>query len=229
MKDRTAGRRRGFTLIELLVVISVIALLVGITLPALGSARETARRAKCMANLRSIGQGVAMYMNNNNGMMPRVRALHSGGGNPPGNSPSLLDLLADYLDAPIPREGPDGNMISSDPFVCPADRWGASGDEDDPRPVWMIIGGSYEYIAGLYMDFAELALDVRRPAFAVTKAYENRRNWPVIADAYSWHRLRGAGEQRNATFFPDFRADWIYIPTTNELGSLAADLRRFGG
>ncbi len=55
------GERRAFTLIELLVVIAIIALLIAILLPALGEAREQGKRAKCLANLRSIGQAMVQY------------------------------------------------------------------------------------------------------------------------------------------------------------------------
>lgn len=62
--------RSAFTLIELLVVISIIALLISVLLPVLGSAREAGRAAVCLGHLRGAGLGMAVYHTENDGWLP---------------------------------------------------------------------------------------------------------------------------------------------------------------
>ncbi|WP_432797463.1 prepilin-type N-terminal cleavage/methylation domain-containing protein [Poriferisphaera sp. WC338] len=67
-------KRKAFTLIELLVVISIIALLIGILLPALGAARRTARQMQNSTQARGIHQGMVIYAQSNKGFFPGITA-----------------------------------------------------------------------------------------------------------------------------------------------------------
>ena len=237
-EPNAARRGRAFTLIELLVVISVIALLIGILIPSLGSARESARRVKCLANMRQIGLAVQMYRDQESkGILPQVLPLQGGdaGG---GNDETLLDVLSKYLDAPVPRREVEGDtttrFIVTDPYRCPSDNKGRDAATNF-RPVHEDFGTSYEYFPGALIAFAEgPPMMLKRPAFAVTRAFE-ARDLPILADADGWHAGRtrtnpsSTDEWKNGLYMKDMRADWMKPVSGEELMQVMQEIMRTGG
>ena len=79
MFKRAGTVRFDFTLIELLVVVAIIAILAGLLLPALNSARETAQGTRCKNNLRQVGLSFAQYDSDANGWIPGIDWCYSKG------------------------------------------------------------------------------------------------------------------------------------------------------
>ena len=71
-KNRSERASKGFTLIELLVVVAIIAVLISILLPALGLAKKQAKQLVCNTNLRSMGQAMMLYADENDGVVVRA-------------------------------------------------------------------------------------------------------------------------------------------------------------
>ncbi len=62
--------KKGFTIIELLVVITIVGMLIAVLLPAMGKAREGARRAQCLSNLRQISMAFYLYLDDHGEQFP---------------------------------------------------------------------------------------------------------------------------------------------------------------
>lgn len=120
-------KKQGFTLIELLVVISIIALLVGILLPALGAARESARAIKCATNARGFAQAAVIYSDDYRGLLPGCNGLAPSVGL---RFPAWATRLKVYVDG------------TYDVFNCPSRPdeyiWGRYTATTVGKPAWAI-------------------------------------------------------------------------------------------
>ena len=169
--------QRGFTLIELLVVIAIIAILAAMLLPALQSAREKARQAVCMSNLRQCGLALMMYANDYNGYIPCAQTAEGSVG-----MWHVRLIYEGYLG------GESHTWIEGDPrmniLICPS------------YPPYRMPEDEWSYtvsqLYGLNSGNGNLTEHIRldRPHYPGTTTFSKPPNFPLLADSY-W-----AGYQR---------------------------------
>jgi prepilin-type N-terminal cleavage/methylation domain-containing protein len=136
MSYHTGSRARvgGFTLVELLVVIGIIAVLVGLLMPALGRAREASLRSSCTSNLRQIHNALQLYANANRGFLPPKYELRKVTLNAADvAAQKRLNVLDEGVQTVLEK------YCGKKTFECPADR----GDAQNDATVFSRRGSSY--------------------------------------------------------------------------------------
>ncbi len=131
-------RRAGFTLVELLVVIGIIAVLIGMLLPALNRAREQARRAVCLNNVRQLTTAALLYVNENGGYLPDAGSVNS-----PVEGPMCPRTLLQAPYTPVPWYIPGSYVLPSIGGLL--ERYVAAGGEtwrcpSAPQETFVITG-----------------------------------------------------------------------------------------
>ena len=161
----TPSRRRGFTLIELLVVVAIIGILIGLTLPAVQAARESARRAQCANNLKQLGLALAAYSDTHGGLPPGyvsaydvVNRRETGTGW--GWGSMVLPWLEqrpffDSINFSLNIEAPENQtarLTRVSAYLCPSD--------DDMPASWAAANGSVYIYGGVLYSAQDVICDV---------------------------------------------------------------------
>lgn len=227
MKPKTNTVTRGFTLIELLVVIAIIAILAALLLPALAAAKERAKRASCVNNLRQLALGINIYCSDNNDFMPPLK--WRGAANPQYPYEMFREASAS---SPFDSDGGPYNLgilwaakLISDgkPYYCPSN---AKAEQSDLTYEFYTVKGSWPFG---FDPGQQSTANLVRSGFMY---YPQSRNVQPIATAAT-PSAQVVPYWPDYTKSPDPLKTWICVPlfkqsSIDQKKSMLVDVMNFG-
>ena len=228
-------RHRFYTLVEMLVIISVIVILAALLFPGIRSARESARRAQCMANQKNLGVYVSQYAQNNNQKINVLAnwstwyrdLLNANGGMKDGKESS-----DDYLDANQKKREECLNatgLAMVKVFKCPSDSSdGATASYGRNNPV---RGGTMKYKTGSNGSNAGDAL--ADPRLVNGRLNDPQRPSDLILITDHWGPNHQPGKSCNSEEYDTVNAYHLRVrendQSIGELGTVRDDKSRHKG
>ena len=228
-------RHRFYTLVEMLVIISVIVILAALLFPGIRSARESARRAQCLANQKNLGVYVSQYAQNNNQKINVLAnwstwyrdLLNANGGMKDGKESS-----DDYLDANQKKREECLNAIGLamvKVFKCPSDSSdGATASYGRNNPV---RGGTMKYKTGSNGSNAGDAL--ADPRLVNGRINDPQRPSDLILITDHWGPNHQPGKSCNSEEYDTVNAYHLRVrendQSIGELGTVRDDKSRHKG
>lgn len=217
-KEQNSVPKIGFTAVELLMAMIAVTIVAAIVYPIVIKAKETAHIAECLSNMRKMGAGLHLYLQEYDNKFPTAVPWGAPDYWKEHGQVTLQQLLSPYVRSGMVREKKNGKEVYTRPgvFACPSDtglasRYGRILGVPPAQPIWKYTGCSYEYYASnqkdvLHRDVPWTGLspedyvgsELKRVGAPLSSViYVNRK--AVLGDIYFWH----VGDR-----VPDGRVAW---------------------